>query len=139
MSLNERIMRGYHIRNPETGEDGPWLAGMTLDPSVVSEVWCHQRDYVCMIKEYGGRPIESGEPFRAAFIVEYFDSIEEMHAVYDAHKWYTWLSVSEESWELVDSGRRHSACRGAISTSPSGQPVPPSYCRHFVSRVGKRY
>jgi hypothetical protein len=101
-NVPERIIRGYHIRNPETGEDGPWLAGMTLDPSVVSEAWCHQRGYICMIEEYGGRAIERGESFSAAFIVGYFDSIEEMHAVYDAHKGYTGLGVTEDGWELVN-------------------------------------
>src|SRR5438874_2784089 len=40
----------------KTGNDGPWLAGMTLDPGVVSEAWCHQRGYVCLIEEFGGRP-----------------------------------------------------------------------------------
>lgn len=33
----ERFIRAYHLRDPNTGRDGPWLAGMTLDPSVVSE------------------------------------------------------------------------------------------------------
>ena len=39
---------------------------------VVHEAWCHERGYVCMILEFGGRPI-----------VGYFDSIEEMLRVYD--------------------------------------------------------
>ena len=74
---------------------------MTLDPSVVHEAWCHQRGYVCMIEEFGGRPIKPGESFSAAFIVGYFDSIDEMHAVYDAHKGFTGLEVSEKRWELT--------------------------------------
>ena len=54
--LPKRFIRAYRIRDKETGRDGPWLAGMTLDPSIVHEAWCHQRGYVCMIEEFGGRP-----------------------------------------------------------------------------------
>ena len=60
-----RFIRAYHLRDPRTGKDGPWLAGMTLDPSVVSEAWCHQRGYVCLIEEIGGRPIKAGDTFGA--------------------------------------------------------------------------
>lgn len=98
--LPERFIRAYQLRNPETGETGPWLAGMTLDPSVVTEAWCHQRGYVCMIEEFGGRPIKAGESFSAAFIVGWFDSIEEMQAVYDEHKGHTALEVTPDGWEL---------------------------------------
>ena len=100
-NLPQRMIRAYHLRNAETGEDGPWLAGMTLDPAAVSEAWCHQRGYVCMIEEYGGRPIEPGESFSAAFIVGYFDSIEEMHEVYDAHAGHSGLEVDEAGWRLT--------------------------------------
>ncbi|REJ89669.1 MAG: hypothetical protein DWQ34_19305 [Planctomycetota bacterium] len=95
-----RFIRAYRLRNPETGESGPWLAGMTLDPDVVHEAWCHQRGYVCMIEEFGGRPVKAGESFSAAFIVGYFDSIEEMQRVYDAHKGHTALEVTPDGWEL---------------------------------------
>ena len=84
-----------------TGADGPWLAGMTLDPSVVHEAWCHQRGYVCMIEEFGGRPIKAGESFSAAFIVGYFDSIEEMHQVYDQYRGFRGLKVTQQGWELT--------------------------------------
>lgn len=97
----ERMIRGYHIRNAETGQVGPWLAGMTLDPSVVSEAWCHQRGYVCLIEEFGERPIKAGESFSAAFIVGFFDSLDEMHSVYDRHKGHTGLSVTTDGWKLV--------------------------------------
>ena len=30
--LPPRFIRAYHLRDPKTGQDGPWLAGMTLDP-----------------------------------------------------------------------------------------------------------
>lgn len=97
----ERMIRGYHIRNPETGKSGPWLAGMTLDPTVVSEAWCHQRGYICMIEEFGGRPVKAGESFSAAFIVGYFDSPEEMNAVYDRYKGASGVSATADGWKFV--------------------------------------
>lgn len=97
----KRFIRAYHLRDAETGRDGPWLAGMTLDPSVVYEAWCHQRGYVCLIEEFGGRPIRTGESFSAAFIVGYFDSIEEMEQVYDRYAGHTGLEVSEQGWKLI--------------------------------------
>jgi hypothetical protein len=97
----DRMIRAYHLRDKETGKDGPWLAGMTLDPAIVSEAWCHQRGYVCMIEEFGERPIKAGEHFSAAFIVGYFDSIEEMNEVYDQHKFSSGLEVSDKAWKLV--------------------------------------
>jgi len=100
-SLPSRFIRAYHIRDKQTGNDGPWLAGMTLDPAVVYEAWCHQRSYICLIEEFGGRPVKAGEAFSAAFIVGYFDSIDEMHEVYDQHKGFTGLNVSEQGWELT--------------------------------------
>jgi hypothetical protein len=99
--LPERFIRAYRLRDPKTGKEGPWLAGMTLDPAAVYEAWCHQRGYVCLIEEYGGRPIKPGESFSAAFIVGYFDSIDEMHRVYDDHKGHTGLEASEASWRLT--------------------------------------
>ncbi len=99
--LPKRFIRAYRLRDPETGKDGPWLAGMTLAPDVVSEAWCHQRGYICMIEEFGGRPVKAGESFQAAFIVGYFDSIEELHAVYDAHAGHTGLEANAMGWKLV--------------------------------------
>ena len=97
----ERFIRAYQLKDPETGQLGPWLAGMTLQPSVVHEAWCHQRGYVCMIEEIGGRPVEAGESFSAAFIVGYFDSIEEMQQVYDQYRGHTGLSVGIDGWQLT--------------------------------------
>jgi hypothetical protein len=97
----KRIIRAYHIRDPKTGKDGPWLAGMTLDPGVVFEGWCHQRGYVCMIEEIGGRPIKAGESFGAAFIVGFFDSIEEMEKVYDEYAGHQGLEVTDAGWKLT--------------------------------------
>ena len=96
-----RFIRAYRLRDPETGREGPWLAGMTLEPSVVYEAWCHQRGYVSMIEEFGGRPIEPGQSFSAAFIVGYFDSIDQMHEVYDQYKGHTGLEVTEHGWKLL--------------------------------------
>jgi hypothetical protein len=101
----KRFIRAYHLRDPETGRDGPWLAGMTLDPSAVDEAWCHQRGYVCLIEEFGGRPIRAGESFSAAFIVGYFDSIEEMETVYDRYAGHAGIEVSEQGWKLTRSTR----------------------------------
>lgn len=97
----ERFIRAYRIRDKATGKEGPWLAGMTLVPDVVSEAWCHQRNYVCFIEEFGGKPVKAGESFSAAFIVGYFDSIEEMHAVYDRYKGYSGVSADETGWKLT--------------------------------------
>ena len=74
---------------------------MTLDPAMVYEAWCHQRGYICMIEEIGGYAVKAGESFGAAFIVGYFDSIEEMERVYDAHKGASGLEVSEGAWKLT--------------------------------------
>jgi hypothetical protein len=97
----ERMIRGYKLRDPKDGRGGPWLAGMTLDPKIVSEAWCHQRGYVCMIEEFGGRPVKAGESFSAAFIVGFFDSLEEMHSVYDAHKGSSGLAVDKDGWKFT--------------------------------------
>jgi len=99
--LPERIIRGYRLREASTGKDGPWLLGMTLEASVVSEAWCHQRDYVCMIEEFGERPIQPGESFSAAFIVGYFDTIEEAEQVYDQHRGHTGLTADASGWKLT--------------------------------------
>ena len=105
--LPERFIRAYRLRDPDTGEEGPWLAGMTLDPAAVYEAWCHQRGYVCMILEIGGRPIEAGESFSAAHIVGYFDSIEQMKKVYDKYRGHRGLvvplEVNGKEWRLTES------------------------------------
>jgi hypothetical protein len=100
-SIPARMIRACRLRDPASGKDGPWLAGMTLEPSVVSEAWCHERGYVCFIEEIGGRQIRPGQSFSAAFIVGYFDSIEEMNEVYDRHKGNTRLQVHATGWTLT--------------------------------------
>ena len=112
--LPKRIIRAYRIRDPKTGKEGPWLAGMTLDPSVVYDAWCHQRGYVCFIQEFGGRAVRPGESFSAAFIVGFFDSIEEMHEVYDRHAGHTGLEVDDRGWRLTGKRDRKHARRPEI-------------------------
>jgi len=97
----QRMIRGYKLRERATGKAGPWLVGMTLDPGIVSEAWCHQRGYVCMIEEFGERPIKAGESFSAAFIVGYFDSIAEAEQVYDEHRGHSGLAVDTNGWKLT--------------------------------------
>lgn len=103
--LPQRIIRGYRLRDGATGKEGPWLLGMTLEPSVVSEAWCHQRGYVCMIEEFGERPIKAGEHFSAAFIVGFFDSLEEAEKVYDEHKGAVEVVADESGWKLIKQQR----------------------------------
>lgn len=100
--LPQQFIRAYHLRNKETGEDGPWLAGLTLDPSVVYEAWCSQRQgIIVMIEEIHGKPVKAGESFSAAHIVGYFDNIEEMQKVYDQYKGNNALTADESGWQLM--------------------------------------
>lgn len=98
----ETFIRAYHIRDPKTGEDGPWLAGLTLDPSIVYEAWCSQRtsDIIVMIEEVHGKPIKAGESFSAAHIVGFFDDIDQMHKTYEKYKGHTALEADASGWRL---------------------------------------
>lgn len=87
--IPSRFIRAYKIR----GEDAPWLAGMTLNPASVYEAWCHQRGYVCFIQEIGGRKVNKGEAFGAAYVIGFFDSIEQMHQVYDNYRGWDGIEV----------------------------------------------
>lgn len=100
----EHFIRAYHVRDPRSGADGPWLAGLTLEPSVVYEAWCSQRlgDIIVMIQEIHGRPVKAGESFSAAHIVGWFDTVEQMHQVYDRHRGHTALSADASGWRLVE-------------------------------------
>jgi hypothetical protein len=98
----EHFIRAYHLRDPQTGKEGPWLAGITLEPAVVYEAWCNQRPgIIIFIEEIGGRPIKAGQSFSVAFVIGYFDSIDEMHAVNDRYKGHTALSVDGAGWGLI--------------------------------------
>jgi hypothetical protein len=97
------FIRAYRLRDPKTGKDGPWLAGLTLDPSVVYEAWCSQRPggIIVMIEEVHGRPVKAGESFRAAHVVGYFDTTDEMHKVYERYKGHTGLAADASGWRLL--------------------------------------
>lgn len=99
----DHFIRAYHLKDKKTGKDGPWLAGLTLDPSVVYEAWCSQRPggIIVMIEEINGKPVKAGESFSAAHIVGYFDTIESMHKVYDHYKGHTRLSADASGWHLL--------------------------------------
>jgi hypothetical protein len=99
----DHFIRAYHLRDKETGKEGPWLAGLTLEPSIVYEAWASQRPggIIVMIEEVYGKPIKAGESFSAAHIVGYFDSIDDMHALYAKHKGQTAIAADELGWKLV--------------------------------------
>lgn len=99
----EHFIRAYRLRDKQTGKEGPWLAGLTLEPSVVYEAWCSQRPggIIVMIEEIHGRPVKAGESFSAAHIVGFFDSIEQMHALYERHKGHTALTADASGWQLA--------------------------------------
>jgi hypothetical protein len=109
----QRFIRAYQVK--QEGEPGPWLAGMTLEPSDTYEAWCHQRGYVCLIQEIGGRPTKPRDTFGAAYAIGWFDDLEDMHAAYDRHK-------GTSGWELAGPPERPTAVRGRTQRDLS--PVP---------------
>lgn len=100
--IPEHFIRAYHLRDKITGKDGPWLAGLTLDPTVVYEAWCSQRpgNIIVMIEEIHGKPVKADESFSAAHIVGYFDNTDEMHRLYNQHKGYKALTADKNGWRL---------------------------------------
>jgi hypothetical protein len=97
------FIRAYHLRDKESGKAGPWLAGITLEPSVVYEAWCSQRPggIIVMIEEIHGKPTKAGESFSAAHIVGYFDDTDEMHELAERYKGNTKLAADAKGWELT--------------------------------------
>jgi hypothetical protein len=93
-----RMIRAYQVRLD--GKPGPWLAGMTLDPAEVYEAWCHQRGYVCFIEELHGRKVRAGEPFGAAYVIGYFDSVPGMQKVYDRYRGARKIVVKDGKFRL---------------------------------------
>jgi hypothetical protein len=69
----------------------------------VYEAWCSQRPggIIVMIEEVHGKPVKTGESFSAAHIVGYFDSIEQMHTVYERYKGHTALAADASGWHLL--------------------------------------
>jgi hypothetical protein len=88
----DRFIRAYQV-DLGRREPGPWLAGMTLNPDDVYEAWCHQRGYVCMIEELGGRPTKPGDTFGACYVVGWFDDIAEMERTYDRFRGWSGLAL----------------------------------------------
>jgi len=93
-----RMIRAYQVKLD--GKPGPWLAGMTLDPAAVSEAWCHQRGYVSFIEELHGRPVKAGQTIGLAYVVGWFDSVDQMNPVYDAHKGKSRLVIDGKAFRL---------------------------------------
>jgi hypothetical protein len=96
--IPERMIRAYQVKLD--GKPGPWLAGMTLDPTQVSEAWCHQRGYVCFIEELNKRRVKAGDEFGAAYVVGWFDSIDEMKKVYDKYKGKNKITIVDGKFML---------------------------------------
>jgi hypothetical protein len=94
----ERMIRAYQVKLK--GKPGPWLAGLTLDPGEVSEAWCHQRGYVCFIEELHGKRVKAGETFGAAYIVGWFDDLDEMRQVYDRYKGKRLIVLEKDRFRL---------------------------------------
>ena len=74
-----------------------------MRPSIVYEAWCSQRpgNIIVMILEIHGKLVKAGESFSAVHIVGYFDTIEEMHKVYDRYKGHTALAADASGWRLA--------------------------------------
>ena len=90
--LPERFIRGYQVDLPG-GVDGPWLAGMTLNPEDVYQAWCHQRGYVCLIEELGGHPAHPGDTFGACHLIGWFDDLDSMHRAHDRFRGWSGLAL----------------------------------------------
>ena len=96
--IPQRMIRAYQVKRD--GKPGPWLAGMTLDPGEVSEAWCHQRGYVCFIEELHRKKVKAGETFGAAYIVGWFDDLDEMRRVYDRYKGKRTIVIEKGKFRL---------------------------------------
>ena len=91
--LPERFIRGLSGRPRPGRADGPWLAGMTLNPDDVYQAWCHQRGYVCLIEELGGRPTRPGDTFGACYLIGWFDDVDAMNRAYDRFRGCSGLAL----------------------------------------------
>ena len=111
----ERFVRAYQVDLAD-GTDGPWLAGMTLNPDDVHQAWCHQRGYVCMIQEIGGRPTNPGDTFGACYLIGWFDGIDAMNRAYDRYQGLSGLAL--EGPAEAPTGYR-GVKRGELTPIPS--------------------
>jgi hypothetical protein len=91
--IPKRFIRGYQVDLGPGKDPGPWLAGMTLNPDDVYEAWCHERGYVCMIEELGGRPCKPGDTFGACYLIGWFDDIDDMNQAYDRYQGFSGLTL----------------------------------------------
>jgi len=98
-AVPERFIRAYEVPGAD-GRRTRWLAGMTLDPAAPCEAWCHQRGYVCFIQENHGRPVRRGETIGAAYLIGYFDGVEEMQKAYDKFKGVRHVAVTRKGYAL---------------------------------------
>jgi len=89
----KRMIRAYQVTARPGRDEGPWLAGMTLNVDDVAQAWCHQRGYVCLIEEIGGRPTRPGDTFGAAYLIGWFDDIDAMNRAYDDHAGWSGLAL----------------------------------------------
>ncbi|GAC1470434.1 MAG: hypothetical protein NVSMB9_15550 [Isosphaeraceae bacterium] len=91
--LPDRFIRAYQVSTNDPRREGPWLAGMTLNPSDVYQAWCHQRGYVCLIEELGGRPTKPGDTFGACYLVGWFDTLDQTAVAYDRFRGFSGLAL----------------------------------------------
>jgi hypothetical protein len=130
--LPSRVIRARKIR----GEKMPWLAGMTLEPTMVGEAWCHQRGYICFIQEIGRVPMKPGDSFAAAYLIGYFDSIQEMEAEYDRYRGLTSLVATKDYW-LLSEGVILREGEGRFRIAPQGRWPAPSPWRLIAHGKGE--
>jgi hypothetical protein len=93
-----RMIRAYRVK--VDGKPGPWLGGLTFDPAEVSEAWCHQRGYVCLIQELHRRRVRAGETFGAAYAVGWFDDVPAMERLCDRYRGRRRLRVEGGKFRL---------------------------------------
>ena len=130
--LPSRMIRSRKIR----GEGKPWLAGITLEPTMVSEAWCHQRGYICFIQEIGRLPMKPGDSFAAAYLIGYFDSVEEMEREADRYRGLTSLAFTKDCW-LLSEGVLLKEAAGRFRIAPQGRWPAPSPWHAVVHGKGE--
>jgi hypothetical protein len=97
-ALPARMIRAYQVK--VNGRPGPWLGGLTFDPSEVAEAWCHQRGYVCFIQELHRRKVKAGESFGAAYAVGWFDDVAAMEALCDRFRGRRTIVIADGKFRL---------------------------------------
>ena len=139
-AMPSRFIRAQKLR----GEGMPWLAGITLDPEMVSEAWCHQRGYVCFIQEIGQMPVGVGEHFASANLIGYFDSIDEMESENDRYSHFTSLEFTQNFWLLSEgvilrdeANRFHIVPQGSSASPDNWQVLAHGYGQAIIN--GRRF